>query len=623
MSLLNKLLIHSSKYFIFLICFHFIDAAEQPSWIHYVDDAITSMEMNSILTVGNDLVVSTGGIVTVIKDSQIVTCNTSIVPIMNNIIFNWMQYRSNGELWCFNRVNDTYLYRFSGIGFTPLDTSVYSPFPPDIAATFETRSGSLWACTVDSGAFILNGLTWQPVEGSPKGKTFVPCLEDSSGNIWGNVALDGVYCFKPQSKTWIHYTPANSGLTTIRTRDIITDKNGNIIICSDEIFTPNDEYTSGIFVFNGSTWTKYDTSNTDMITSDALCMARDSTGNIWIGSREGVIKWDGNNKWENMCGGVTPYKPCGFIHDIEVDAKNRIWVAGFHWGFFLLEQSGIPCEPQILITTPVQSTIVKPASSLNLRWEYQGPVGDIKIEYRNNLDQWIEIAAKVANGKVFKWNVPQLSSSSNYQIRISSVENVVVFDTSARFTIADSTANLPPSFISLPDSITIKANETTTLTIHATDPEKDTIKFTYANLPSWASASDSVLTFKPLESNTGFTFTVTVSDGKGGSTTDSVKVIVNPSTGNKTQFRNKSLQPFVVNKTASLLSITSGETSTIYSAALYTLSGKNAGVFLQHRKTFTLERSAVSLNGSIFVVKVNVDNLRGGTKTFSRLLLWQ
>lgn len=620
MSILKNLASFLPLYFILVL--YFSEATGQ-SWVHYVDDGLTDMQMNSIATVGDNLIVSTGNIVTVIKNDQTISCNTTITPLLNQTIFNWMQLRSNGEIWGFYRVNDTHLYRFNGLDFLQLDTSVFSPLPPDIAASFETRSGRLWVCTVDSGSFILNGTTWQPVEGSPKGKTFVPCLEDSLGNIWGNVALDGVYCYKPQNKTWLHYTPSNSGLTTPRTRDIITDKKGNIIICSDEVFNPNDEYTSGIFVFNGSTWTKYDTSNTDMITSDALCMARDSTGNIWIGSRQGVIKWDGNNKWENMCGNVTPYKPCGFIHAIKVDSKNRIWVAGFHWGFFLFDQNGSPCEPRLSITSPTPALVTKPAVSLYIRWEYQGPVDDLKIEYRNNQESWSAISNKATNGKIFQWLIPKLPSSTQYQLRISSIDNPAVFDTSARFTIADSTSNIPPSFISLPDSVTVKKNEHTTLTIHTNDPDKDTIKFTYANFPTWVTSHDSVIIFEPITGSTTTTFTVTISDGKSGIATDSVKVVVVESTGIIYKPQQTTASPFQVNTTTSLLTVIPGNKSTISGAALYTLSGKKTSVFTKDGTAFTLHRKGGSFDNTIYILKVGCSDATGRKTVVSRLLLWQ
>jgi len=422
---------------------------------------------------------------------------------------------------------------------------------------------------------------------------------DSQKRLWFSSPFNGLLYYKDND--WTFFTAENSGLF-----DNVIPGCGSIIFETADKKIISGSADSGLQVLDGIKWKPFPIQPSLKTQKQIRCCAYDSSGAIWIGTNAGVLRFY-DSKWyyytaDDYANFHAPYYN---TYDVVVDKKNRVWFSMLHDGVFMLDQTATPNQCNVFkklkITSPVKSGAFTAGVIDSIVWNSYGNIDSISLCYKTAIDaEWVDIFPLKRNvvSSSRRWIVPSVTSNDCY-LRIRDWEDSTVEDITGPFSIVAQGTNISPAFTSLSDSITAKANETTTLTIHATDPEKDTIKFTYANLPAWVSASDSVLTFKPLESNTGFTFTVTVSDGKGGSTTDSVKVVVSPSTGNKAQFRNKSSQIFFINKTASLLSITSGATSTIYSAARYTLSGKNAGVFSQHGKTFTLERNAVSLNGSI------------------------
>jgi hypothetical protein len=271
-----------------------------------------------------------------------------------------------------------------------------------------------------------------------------------------------------------------------------------------------------------------------------------------------------------------------------------------------------------------RTTATRQKTYIIVNWDYEGPVGAVKLEYRNGTNGWELIGNNIDNWRKYTWKIGTPPPSNQYQLRISAVDNPAVFDTSDRFTILDSTANLPPTLQPLPDSIVVKKNQLTSLTIRATDPDKDTIKFTYSTLASWATAKDSVLTFAPASGSATITLTVTVSDGKGGTAVDSVKVIVDATTGSGSGQKPRYGLPPEINivRSPTTLSLTSAFSTTIRCAELYSLAGKKTGEFSESMGRFTLTCAPGASTTTVSILRVRFMDAAGNTTTISRVLLW-
>jgi hypothetical protein len=573
----------------------------QSSWVRYIPQGYELFNMNDIVSVGSDLIASGDDQLYYLNDSTIITCTTIPSRLITKTAFSWIQPRSNGEIWCFGNTAGSKFRRYKFGDFQQLDT-VNLP-PSTLTATLELRNGTLIGSTDKSGMYLCKGEKWEPLEGSPQEAGFKPRLEDRDGNIW--FSGNGVRVWNPATNIWTSYSTDNSPLTTSNITDIVDDRNGNIIIAADCFFSTDASLIRGIFVKRGTSWTKYDTVNTGMPSVDVLCLARDSTGNIWFGSRYGVIKWDGNSKWEYMCrGAINIHQPFGFIRAITVDTKNRVWVAAFHVGFFMLDQNGSGCSPKIKMTYPVSGTVVKQKTIFAMTWEYEGPVGAIKIEQREGTGTWTSIRENVDNNRKYNWYTNALPTSSSYQIRISSVDNPAVFDTSARFTIADSGANIPPELTPFPDTFEVKTNQKTTFTVHANDADKDTLRFSYSTLPSWVTVKDSVLTFEPQTGSQSFTLKASVSDGKGNAVQDSMVVLVSVITGsNRTMSLNSGCFRLQRNKQRMIMLSTENLTEPIQ-ASMYDLSGKKVGDFISRNNQYVFGSKMIRSTGLVYIIVV-------------------
>ncbi|HEX2956571.1 MAG TPA: two-component regulator propeller domain-containing protein, partial [Chitinispirillaceae bacterium] len=551
-------------------------------------------------------------------DSTIITCTTIPSKLIAKAVFSWIQPRSNGEIWCFGTPASTRFQRYKIPAFQKLDT-IDLP-NSTLTATLELRDGTLIGSTDKSGIYVYNGEKWQVVEGSPNESGLKPRFEDQEGNVW--FSGNGVKVWNPITNSWTSYNMSNSDLTVGNTTDIIGDAYGNIIITADCFFSTDTSLVRGIFVKKGSTWTRYDTTNTGMPSVDVLCLARDSSGNIWFGSRSGVFKWDGKSKWEYMCkGAINIHQPFGFIRAITVDAKNRVWVAGFHVGFFMFDQNGSGCIPIIRVAYPTCGAVVKQKGICVITWAYEGPVGAVKIELREGYKAWNTITDKIDNNRMYSWYTGTLPLNTSYQIRVSSIDNPAVFDTSARFTIADSGVNIPPELISFPDTFEVKTNQKATFTIHAKDVDNDTLRYSYLSLPDWVTSKDSVVTFEPKTSSQSFTLFISVSDSKGGTVNDSMVVVVSIPTGSIKNSTLKCGKYLLSRNRSGELDLQLLNNTITATASVYNLCGRKVGEFKNKNDHITINYTNGLPEGTMFLLVVDILSETGRTRMIQKVIL--
>jgi ligand-binding sensor domain-containing protein len=109
------------------------------------------------------------------------------------------------------------------------------------------------------------------------------------------VFLSGLYaCEKedtitpPQKDVWTTFR--GQGLGDVSVYSIIQDREGTIWAGT---------YGNGIYKYSNSAWTNLTTSNSPILDDYILCLKEDPAGNIWIGSFDGITKFDGN-AWSSV-----------------------------------------------------------------------------------------------------------------------------------------------------------------------------------------------------------------------------------------------------------------------------------------------------------------------------------
>ncbi len=108
--------------------------------------------------------------------------------------------------------------------------------------------------------------------------------EDSKGNIWFSTLEGGIY--KYDEKKFTNYTVLN-GLSENTASSIIYDGNNHIVIV-------NHKGIDLLHTESGLVQNIMQESNTDKIQADLNAITKDNSGNIWIGTENGIIKLNSN-----------------------------------------------------------------------------------------------------------------------------------------------------------------------------------------------------------------------------------------------------------------------------------------------------------------------------------------
>lgn len=163
-------------------------------------------------------------------------------------------------------------------------------------------------------------------------------LEDTKGNIWVATSGEGVYCYN--GKTFTNFTTTD-GLITNDVYSIIEDKDGNLWFGT----------TNGVSRYNGTSFTNYPFSvirdnspiigtETNVPSSDTevWSMFQDNKGNIWLGTTNGVYRFDGSNFTNILTLGSIPsplkadVPSFRAVTDIIEDREGNIWFTSWFEG---------------------------------------------------------------------------------------------------------------------------------------------------------------------------------------------------------------------------------------------------------------------------------------------------
>jgi len=143
-------------------------------------------------------------------------------------------------------------------------------------------------------------------------------FQDSKGNIWFGTQ-NGAFCYDGSTLSIVNTIQSQFG-QNVTIKDITEDGNGNIWF----------GHTDGISVIDPEKRTTNYYESDGLLSNDVWCILADYKNQIWIGTINGVCKFDGYTFEEfaipeseiDTTKGVSSSK---MIHDIMQDSKNRLW----------------------------------------------------------------------------------------------------------------------------------------------------------------------------------------------------------------------------------------------------------------------------------------------------------
>lgn len=144
---------------------------------------------------------------------------------------------------------------------------------------------------------------------SSRGFTFQSNSPDTS--YIGNLSTGLI---KFNAKNFTFFNMNNSGLPSNKIYSIAKDSSGNIWLGTNK----------GLVSYDGTNWTVYNTSNSPILYNGTGAISVDKTGKIWFAQGDAVISFDGNN-----FSTFNIDEPSGYsfnsIHEIVFDSKNNLW----------------------------------------------------------------------------------------------------------------------------------------------------------------------------------------------------------------------------------------------------------------------------------------------------------
>ncbi len=197
--------------------------------------------------------------------------------------------------------------------------------PNEVHALLPLESGELWIGTGGAGAYLWDGLKFQPY--LQDGGQLMPdglhhnwisnLAQDEEGNIWFcSMSMGGLAKFDGKEFTFL---TAESGLHSDMVRNVLCDQSGRILI------TYKPKYGAGLSILDGDELTTYsEKDGLDMLSIMGIC--EDQSGRIWMGGDHDQVHYLENGTFHlfqdekgNTLSGVV---------NMEVDHQGRIWMAG-------------------------------------------------------------------------------------------------------------------------------------------------------------------------------------------------------------------------------------------------------------------------------------------------------
>ncbi|MCD4707613.1 MAG: T9SS type A sorting domain-containing protein [Candidatus Sabulitectum sp.] len=159
-----------------------------------------------------------------------------------------------------------------------------------------TSDVCLYFGTDHTGIAILNEGIWSSYQSAScgLGDNYINDLHIDDNILWAACQFTGVWQYDGSS--WQNFNAGNSDLLGDIILSADTDTQGNIWFGTSGWTGPGGQ-DGAVSRFNGTTWTNYYLQNSGLIDDDNLNVSVGPGDTIWIGTEEGISKFDGSSNW--------------------------------------------------------------------------------------------------------------------------------------------------------------------------------------------------------------------------------------------------------------------------------------------------------------------------------------
>ncbi|MCX6328093.1 MAG: hypothetical protein NTZ85_01075 [Bacteroidia bacterium] len=169
------------------------------------------------------------------------------------------------------------------------------------------QQGNLWVACNGNGVAVYGNNTWQVY--TTQNSSLLSDSVTTVDQIADGSMLIGTkngYSVRSSAGVWKNYT--DPAVTTMRISTVKVTSTGKVWIGT---------YNEGLYIDEGAGLVHNSSG------FDVYAIEEDKSGNIWLGSNYGLIKWNGI-AWENI--NVTKNLPEGPVTALLSDTKGRMWI---------------------------------------------------------------------------------------------------------------------------------------------------------------------------------------------------------------------------------------------------------------------------------------------------------
>ncbi len=210
----------------------------------------------------------------------------------------------------------------------------------NVLSLLATPEGGLWIGTRFEGLAFLDGTTWSYFKPpappgakasggeepqGPQAQAIYDLALDSTGVLWVGTKVHGLLRF--DGSTWTRYDTVNSDLPDNYTWSLVIDGENRVWV--------GTRY-GGVAVFDGGSWVIYNAHNSPLPSDDVGCLAIDSKQQMWIGTRRGLVIMQGG-QWR-VYTTANSGLPGDHVEAIAIDQEDVAWLGTFGGGLARFEE---------------------------------------------------------------------------------------------------------------------------------------------------------------------------------------------------------------------------------------------------------------------------------------------
>ncbi|MCB9231635.1 MAG: T9SS type A sorting domain-containing protein [Bacteroidia bacterium] len=227
--------------------------------------------------------------------------------------------------------NNYIISKYNGTNWRKWSSRTTSFFTRNVRSLVFDNQNHIWVAT-PTGLGEFDGSGWtihRPDTAAQLSKNlnYSHCAVDPSGNIWLSSDTGGIY--KWNGTTWTNYNTQNSGLFSNMTGPLAFAPNGDLWFATAGAF-------KSLGHFDGTNWVFYNHQNSGLDSITIQDISVDPSGTVWVGHRfPGTISgFDGTN-WTTITSGNSQLPAFYTLNCIANDPNGDLWIGTnkgiFHW----------------------------------------------------------------------------------------------------------------------------------------------------------------------------------------------------------------------------------------------------------------------------------------------------